>query len=41
VEIQGAGEGFSFSRRLLDELLDLAERGIALLIEEQRRALGV
>jgi ribonuclease PH len=41
VEVQGTAEGATFSRRELDTLLGLAERGIADLVGEQRRALGV
>lgn len=40
VEVQGTGEGGSFSRSQLTELLDLAEHGIDLLAEAQRDALG-
>jgi ribonuclease PH len=40
VEVQGTGEHDSFSRRQLDVLLDLAERGIAELFAAQRQALG-
>src|SRR5207342_705238 len=41
VEIQGTAEGATFSRRELDALLALAERGITRLVGEQRRALGL
>jgi len=41
VEVQGTAEGETFSRKELDDLLKLAERGIAELIGHQRRALGV
>jgi ribonuclease PH len=41
VEVQGTAEGATFSRREMDELLGLAQRGIAQLVSEQRRALGV
>jgi ribonuclease PH len=41
VEVQGTAEGATFSRRELDSLLGLAERGIAQLVREQRRALGL
>ena len=41
VEVQGTAEGETFSRKELDALLRLAERGIAELIGQQRRALGV
>ena len=40
VEVQGTAEGEPFTRRDLDGLLDLAERGIKVLFEEQRTALG-
>jgi len=36
VELQGTAEGAAFGRPVLDELLRLAERGIAELIEHQR-----
>jgi ribonuclease PH len=39
VELQGTAEGATFARRELDELVRLAERGIAELIAHQRRAL--
>jgi ribonuclease PH len=39
VEIQGTAEGEPFARRELDQLVRLAERGIAELIAHQRRAL--
>jgi ribonuclease PH len=41
VEVQGTAEGETFSRKELDALLGLAQRGIAQLIAQQRRALGV
>ncbi|QDV33908.1 ribonuclease PH [Tautonia plasticadhaerens] len=40
VEVQGTGEGGTFSRAQLTALMDLAERGLDLLGEAQRRALG-
>jgi ribonuclease PH len=40
VEIQGTGEQGTFGRKDLDRLLDLAEDGIALLVEEQMRAIS-
>ncbi len=40
VEVQGTGEGGTFSRRQLDALLDLAEAGINQLTELQRVTLG-
>jgi len=41
VEVQGTAEGEPFSRAELDALLDLAGRGIAELVAQQRRALGL
>jgi ribonuclease PH len=38
VEIQGTGEQGSFSREVMDQLLDLADAGIAELIQLQRAA---
>src|SRR5690242_17623987 len=38
VELQGTAEGAAFTRRELDELVRLAERGIGELIAHQRRA---
>lgn len=40
VEIQGTAEGQTFTRAELDSLLDLAEAGIASIIEMQRAAVG-
>jgi ribonuclease PH len=40
VELQGTGEEATFSRKQLNELLDLAEEGILQLVEEQKRVLG-
>jgi ribonuclease PH len=40
VEVQGTGEGGTFSRAQLDALLDLAENGIAKLTSVQRECLG-
>lgn len=40
VEIQGTGEEKPFSRQELDGLLELAEKGIREMIEQQREALG-
>jgi ribonuclease PH len=40
VEIQGTAEGEAFSRAQLDELLALAQSGIAQLLQEQRAALA-
>ena len=39
LEIQGTAEGAAFSRRQLDELLDLAETGLRQLQQSQRLAL--
>ena len=40
VEVQGTAEGAPFSRGALDELLELAGRGIAELVEHQRAVVG-
>ncbi len=40
VEVQGTAEGLAFSRRELDELLTLAEKGIAQLVRHQHAALS-
>ena len=40
VEVQGTGEGGTFSRSQLTELLDLAEQGLDLLTKMQREAMG-
>ena len=40
VEVQGTGEGGTFDRKLLDRMLDLAERGIGELARIQSRVLG-
>jgi ribonuclease PH len=40
VEVQGTGEKGTFDRAQLDRLVDLATRGIGMLVEEQRRALS-
>ena len=40
VEVQGTAEGVSFSRRELDQLLNLAEDGIAQLLAAQQQALA-
>ena len=37
VEVQGTAEGLAFSRRELDDLLALAEKGITELIALQRQ----
>ena len=41
VEVQGTAEGRPFSRDQLSTLLDLAGAGVAGLVAEQRRALGL
>jgi ribonuclease PH len=41
VEVQGTAEGETFTRKELDALLGLAQRGIGQLIAHQRKALGV
>ena len=41
VEVQGTAEGEPFARTELDALLALAGRGIAELVAQQRRALGL
>ena len=38
VEVQGTAEGDPFDREQLDRLLDLAEKGISELVDEQQRA---
>ena len=40
VEIQGTAEGKPFSRRELNNLLDLGVKGIRLLVSKQRDSLG-
>jgi ribonuclease PH len=40
VEVQGTAEGEVFSRAELDKLLELAARGIAELIQHQKKSLG-
>ncbi len=40
VEVQGTGEENPFSRAELDHMLELAEKGIREMIEQQREALG-
>jgi len=40
VEVQGTAEGLAFTRREMDALLSLAEKGIAELVVLQRRALA-
>jgi len=41
VEVQGTAEGEAFARAELDQLLALAGRGIAELVAQQRRILGL
>ena len=41
VEVQGTAEGAAFSRRELDALLVLADKGIRELVGAQKRALGL
>ena len=41
VEVQGTAEGARFSRREMDALLALADRGIGPLLAAQRAALGL
>ena len=40
VEVQGTGEGGTFDRKILDQMLDLAEKGIGELSRIQAHALG-
>mgnify|MGYP001198260212 CR=1 FL=1 len=41
IEVQGTAEGHPFSRAELNALLELAERGIAQLVEMQKQTLGI
>jgi ribonuclease PH len=41
VEVQGTAEGAAFTRREMDALLSLAEKGVAELVTLQRQALGL
>ena len=41
IEVQGTAEGEAFDRRAMNSLLDLAEGGIAELVRQQQRALGL
>jgi ribonuclease PH len=41
VEVQGTAEGGPFTRRSVDDVLDLAERGIRRLLQIQRQVLGL
>jgi ribonuclease PH len=40
IEVQGTAEGGSFSRTQLNQMMDLADKGIKELLETQRRTLG-
>ena len=40
VEVQGTAEGAPFSREAMDELIELAEKGVNELIDIQKRALS-
>jgi len=40
VEIQGTGEESTFSRADTDKMLDLAQAGIASLVQNQKEILG-
>jgi ribonuclease PH len=40
VEVQGTAEGVAFTRKEMDALLALAEKGIGELIVAQKRSLG-
>jgi ribonuclease PH len=40
VEVQGTAEGYAFSRAEMDQLLELAQNGIADLIKIQQAALS-
>jgi ribonuclease PH len=40
VEVQGTGEGSTFKRAVLNEMLDLASRGISQLIDLQKQVLS-
>ena len=41
VEVQGTAEGVAFTRQQMDQLLALAESGIAQLVQQQKQALGL
>ncbi len=41
IELQGTAEGDAFDRATMNQLLDLAHRGIAELIAQQKQALGI
>ncbi len=38
IEVQGSAEGATFTRAQLDQLMDLAEKGVGALVEAQRAA---
>ena len=38
IEVQGSAEGATFTRAQLDQLMDLAEKGVSALVEAQRAA---
>jgi ribonuclease PH len=40
IEVQGTAEGATFDRATLNQMLDLAERGISALFSAQRQALA-
>ena len=40
VELQGTGEERAFSRQEMNQMIEVAEKGIATMISEQRRVLG-
>lgn len=40
VEVQGSAEGATFSKTELNQLMDLAETGVAQLIDAQKKAIG-
>jgi ribonuclease PH len=40
IEVQGSAEGATFSRSELGQLIDLAESGVAALVETQREAVA-
>ena len=40
IEVQGTAEGLPFTREQMDELLELAKKGIAQLVLAQRQALA-
>ncbi|MCY1560500.1 Ribonuclease PH [compost metagenome] len=41
VEVQGTAEGVAFSRKEMDALLALAEKGVAELVALQKQSLGL